>query len=228
MPPTFKLKGGYTTRDPRLDRLVQFDERSRQFPIRALIPDKAKPRSFTWSCPVQLDQGQEGACTGFGVAQEGAARPVKVKDVTDAVAQEIYHRARQLDEWPGEDYEGSSVIAAVKAAQEKGWYPEYRWAFGLDDALLALSYHGPVVIGINWYSGMFTPDSDNTIHVTGDIEGGHCTLLNKINVKKKRVGIHNSWGGDCNAELSWDDLDRLLHEQGEACVPVKRAYGPKA
>ena len=61
---------------PRVfDRLVQFDERSRAFPIRALIDADAKPRSYTWQCPVWLDQGTEGACVGFGVSHEAAARP---------------------------------------------------------------------------------------------------------------------------------------------------------
>lgn len=105
------------------DRVVKFDERSRNFAIIDTITPTT-PRSYTWRCPVNLDQGSEGACTGFAVAQEAAARPVMVKDITNAVAKQIYYRARQLDEWPGENYEGSSVLGAMKAGKEKGWYEE--------------------------------------------------------------------------------------------------------
>lgn len=70
-----------------------------------------------------LDQGQEGACTGFGLAavinylqwrravEGGAAPPEKVS------AGMLYHLARFYDEWPGEDYEGSSCRGAMK-----GWH----------------------------------------------------------------------------------------------------------
>jgi hypothetical protein len=217
-----KLRGGCVTRDPRLDRCVHFDERSRAFPIRALIPTTAKPRGYTWSCPIQLDQGSEGACTGFAVTQEAAARPVVVPGLTNDDARTVYYRARQLDEWEGEDYDGSSVLAAIKAGKELGWYSEYRWAFGLDDVILAIGYRGPVVLGVNWYTGMMQPDRDWYLRVTGIVEGGHAILANQVNVRDRWVGLRNSWGGACNGRITFDDLDRLLHEQGEAVIPTKR------
>lgn len=215
--------------DPRLDRLVEFDERSRDFPVRALLRAPAEafpPRSYTWRCDVWLDQRSEGACTGFATAHEAAARPVKVP-VTEAVAREVYRRARQLDQWPGEDYSGSSVIAAVKAGQERGWYGEYRWAFGLEDLKLAVGYRGPAILGVNWYSGMFSTDRDGFVHATGSVEGGHAVLCHSVNVPGRFFKLHNSWGQDWGvageARISWEDLDKLLREDGEACVPVKRS-----
>lgn len=185
------------------------------------------PRSYTWSCPVNLDQGAEGACTGFAVAHEAAARPVRVPGITNERARGLYWRARILDEWPGEGYEGSSVLAAIKAGQELGWYGEYRWAFGFDDLVLALSYKGPAVLGINWYEGMFNPGADGVIKPTGRISGGHAILANGISVKRRLIRLHNSWGpswglgGGCL--ISWDDLSLLLAQDGEACIPVKRS-----
>jgi hypothetical protein len=213
-----------------LDRRVSFDERSRNYPIRALIAPKV-PRSYTWRCKVNLDQGTEGACTGFSVTHEAAARPVEILSVTNATALEVYHRARQLDEWPGEDYEGSSVLGAMKAGKERGWYDEYRWAFGEEDLALAVSYKGPSVLGINWYEGMFAPDAEGYVHVSGRLAGGHAILCNGYHARTRTYRLHNSWGpawgvgGDCF--ISADDLSRLLHEQGEACIPVKRTK-PKA
>jgi hypothetical protein len=219
---------------PKLDRRVSFDERSRSYPIRALLaPEQiAKPRGYTWRVYTHLDQGQEGACVGFAWAQELAARPAVVAGVTNEVAEALYRQARYLDEWPGEDYDGTSVIAGAKAVTGNGYMPEYRWAFGLQDLILAIGYKGPAVLGINWYTGMFDPDSDGLLHVTGQIEGGHAILADSVNVKKRLIGLWNSWGPDwspingAQAYVGFDDMQRLLDEQGEACVPVQRVRTP--
>lgn len=209
----------------KLDRVVKFDERSRAFPIRALIAADT-PRSYTWRCDVNLDQGSEGACTGFSVSQEAAARPKVVKGITNQIAIEVYHRARQIDEWPGEDYDGSSVLAAMKAGMERKWYKQYRWAFGEADLALAIGRAGPAVLGINWYEGMFDTDAAGMISPTGEIAGGHAILCNGYNVKKKLYRLHNSWGSSwgINGEafISAADMSRLLKEDGEACIPVVR------
>lgn len=207
-------------------RLPSFDERSRNFPIRSLIPALAPRRSYTWKVYTVLDQGAEGSCTGHAVAHEAAARPSVVKGITHATAVQIYYRARQLDEWPGENYEGSSVLAAMKAGTEKGWYTQYRWAFGEEDLALAIGYKGPAVLGINWYTGMSDPDSKGIIKPTGRVEGGHAILCNGYNVKTGLYRLHNSWSADwgINGEcfIAATDLADLLSEQGEACIPVKR------
>ena len=207
------------------DRVVRFDERSRNYPITAIIKE-AVPRSYTWRCRYWLDQGSEGACTGFAVTHEAGGRPVEVPDLTEDDARQVYHRAQQLDEWPGENYEGSSVLGAIKAGTERGWYKEYRWAFGVADLALAVSRHGPAVLGINWYEGMFDPGPDGFIKVSGEIAGGHAILCHGYNVKGDYFKLHNSWGkgwgqnGEC--KISYYDMRRLLTEQGEACIPVVR------
>lgn len=220
--------------DPRLDRRVEFDVRSRQFPIRALLTTEQLERpiySKTWGVPVALDQGSEGACVGFSWAQEIAAHPWPDRAITNDNARAIYHRARQLDEWEGENYEGTSVLAGAKAVQEMGVLREYRWAFGLDDLLRGI-WKGPAVLGINWYTGMFRPDTDGRIQPTGSIEGGHAIMaprmrseLYRFAAERRRLYLYNSWGevdGWPWAWLSWDDAERLLSEDGEACIPVVR------
>lgn len=207
-------------------RLVHFDECSRMFPILSLLPQKAKPRSFTWACDIVLDQGSEGACTGFSVSHEAAAKPCVVPGITNAVAMEIYHRARILDNIPGEDYEGSTVLGAMKAGKERGWYKQYRWAFGEADLALAIGHCGPAVLGIPWYEGMSTPDAGGMIRPSGSIQGGHAILCNGYNATSKIYRLHNSWGkswginGECF--ISAADMKKLLRQDGEACIPVIR------
>lgn len=211
--------------DPRLDRLVEFDERSRSYPIRTLLPTTF--RSYTWRVPVALDQGREGACVGFGWAHEIAARPWADAGITNDYAFAIYRWAQQNDQWPGEDYEGTSVLAGAKAVSE--WLDrivEYRWAFGLDDVRRTLGYRGPVVLGVNWYDGMSEPGSDGFIRVSGNLAGGHCILAYGVSEPGKYVKLWNSWGtgwgqgGACR--ITFADLDRLLNENGDACIPMIR------
>lgn len=207
-----------------LDRLVEFDERSRAFPIRAVVP--AKPRSYTWACAPVLDQGSEGACVGFAWTHELAARPVVVAEASDDLARSVYREAQKVDQWPGEGYEGTSVIAGAKVLGGRGWLSEYRWAFGIDDLILAVGLKGPAVLGINWYSGMFGLDADGYVRPTGRVAGGHAILCRGVSLPMERFLVHNSWGpGWGRSGLAWlafNDAERLLGEDGEACIPVRR------
>lgn len=217
--------------DRRLDRIPEFDARSRLHPIRTLgaVAAAPAPRSYTWRGYSVLDQGQDGACVGFGWAHELMARPVVIKGVTADTARAIYHLAQTLDDVPGENYDGTSVLAGAKAVQQKGFLPEYRWGFNLDDLVLTLGYHGPVVLGLNWYTGMLDVDADGRLHVTGQVEGGHCVLADSVRVSARTISGPNSWGYDWGINgrwtMSWDDIGRLLDEDGEQCVPVRRLKG---
>lgn len=232
--------------DPRLDRREHFDERSRAYPVRALLTSSQlqRPRSYTWSVPsgVVLDQGREGACVGFAIAHELAARPVVVGGVSDAFALQLYRRAQQLDPWPGEAYSGTSVLAGMQAAQELGHFDEYRWAFGVDDAVLAIGYRGPVVFGVPWYSDSYVTDERGWLRVSGTVVGGHAIVGIGVRVLDRNgrrpasfaeldrdassVLLLNSWGRgfgrNGRARVSLRNLDVLLQNGGECVVPVKR------
>ncbi len=217
-----------TTEEPHpLGRLEEFDERSRAYPIRTLLAGITMPRSYTWSCSVQLDQGSIGACVGFSWAAELAARPVVVPSITNTTGLQIYYSAQQADEWPGHDYEGTSVLAGAKTAQMMGYIDEYRWAFSFDDVLLSIGYKGPAVLGIPWYEGMDWPSAGGYIRPTGALRGGHAILANGVSVRTGFVRLHNSWSsswgvnGDCF--ISFEDLRTLLEQHGEACIPVRRS-----
>jgi hypothetical protein len=210
------------------DRIVHYDERSRSFPILADVTGKA-PRSYTWRCGTTLDQGPDGACVGFAWTHEFAARPIEWP-VSASLATEIYHRARQLDDWPGEDYDGTSVLAGAKASLERKYISAYKWAFSLEDLILAVGYAGPAILGLNWHNDMMEVDSRGYVHPTGGIAGGHAILCRGVNLTYKRFTLHNSWGsswglsGDCR--VSFDDMAALLADDGEACIPLGRTALP--
>jgi len=221
-----------------LGRRVQFDERSRNFPSRALpaLGAARSPRSYTWRVGTWLDQGREGACVGYGFAHELAARPVVVPGVTNEVARAIYHDAQRLDPWDGGAYEGAepyyegtSVLAGARALTRLGHYSEYRWAFGEEDLALAVGYHGPAVIGVDWYEGMYdaTREGGFLLRPTGRVVGGHCVLIYGLNLRGGYYRVWNSWGrswgDDGTARITREDMVRLLADDGEACVPVRRA-----
>lgn len=217
-----------------LGRRPEFDERSRNFPITAHpLVAGVGPRSFTWALNTVLDQGSVGSCVGHAWAHELAAKPVVVQGVGSATALAIYHRAQQLDEWPGEypAYEGTSVLAGAKATAEMGRLVEYRWAFGVDELARGVSRAGPAVIGVSWHRDMFDPGADGYVRPTGDVVGGHAILVRGYSVSKRRFLLHNSWGtrfggkGGAPPGCAWidhDDLGALLQAGGDACLPVRR------
>ena len=72
--------------------------------------------------PEILDQGSEGACTGFALAavinfQLAHRNLINARNRERAVSPRmLYEMARKYDEWPGEKYEGSSARGGMK-----GW-----------------------------------------------------------------------------------------------------------
>lgn len=234
MSETIVLKDGTKTQDRRLDRLESFDEESRQFPISSTLDKKKKERSHTWRCNSWLDQKNEGACCGFGICHELAARPSEVQGLTNDYARtKIYWEAQKIDPWdggayPGANprYEGTSVLAGIKVAQKLGWFDEYRWAFTFKDLILGVGYNGPAVLGIKWYNDMYRPDRNGFITPTGGVAGGHCIIANSVDVKKRIFTLHNSWGknwginGECH--ITFDDMEKLIKDRGEVAFFLKR------
>lgn len=210
------------------DRRVYYDERSRNFPIRTLVAEKPL-RSYTWSCPVRLDQFREGACVGFAWMHEFAAKPKAHPAVDNSLARNIYHDAQLIDAWddtPPE--EGTSVLAGAQQMQKGGYLGEYRWCFSIRDLQLAVGYAGPVVLGIWWWTGMMEPGSDGFVTPSGIREGGHAILCNAFSRSKDAFRLTNSWGGRWGAGggcyVNTGDMEKLLLDEGEACVPTVRKW----
>ena len=222
-----KLRDGSEVSDPRLDRLVQFDYRSLHFRAIDAIPQSRRETTVErrrWACDAFLDQGREGACVGFGVSHELAARPAAVRNLSDAFAQQLYEDAKKIDPWPGEDYSGTSVLAGVKVAYQRGYCTGYRWCFSVDEIITALAHSGPVIVGTNWYEAMYEPDEVNAmLEPSGPIVGGHCYLIRGFDLTgEPTFRIRNSWGLDWgrngDAWIKISDYERSLLPDGEAVV----------
>lgn len=228
-----QLKGGFGTSDPRLGRVPQFDVRNKDYNVRKILSeDQTIPVTNKWNVPQYLNQGDQPSCVGFAWSHELCAAPKKVVGITNQTAYDLYKKAQTLDEWPKENYDGSSTLGGVKACQELGFIGAYYWAENAEEVALAISYKGVVVIGINWFDKMFTPNADGIIVPEGNLAGGHEILVRGYNAEKKMFLLHNSWGLSWGisggAWISYDDLDYLLSssQQGDACVPTERFKNP--
>lgn len=209
-----------------LDWVPQHDPKSRAYPVRQLA--RPPQKAVWWAGGPVLDQGSEGACTGFAAAAEAAASPVRVPGVDDAYARQWYEQARALSGMPAE-VAGASVNATMKVGVERGLWESYHWAFGIDDVRAALTV-GPVVIGIPWLSGMYETGPGGIVKVTGAEVGGHSLLLTGWAPAFQRSGEvfrwRNSWGKaygrNGNGYIKALDLRKLLEQNGEAAVPTGR------
>jgi hypothetical protein len=123
------IGGKSVTLDARPDRL---DLRDREFlPLVCSLPPQfptaptlAKYLSSYVKSGLVLNQGKEGACTGYGLASvvnyltwTRALEEKKTKGFRSISPHMLYDLAQFYDEWPGEDYEGSSCRGAMK-----GWH----------------------------------------------------------------------------------------------------------
>ena len=230
----------------KLDWKPSFDARSKEYPIRGLVGKRVTRKDVLWVSGPILNQGREGACVGFGWTDQALSTPnvVNLKTMPKGVpttpqpfAKYVYNTAKTVDEQPGEDYEGTSVLAGAKVMKSLASIAGYAWAFSIDDVIDALIQKGPVVLGINWYDGMYEAPN-GMLTVSGELVGGHCILAIGYTVSSKKFGgqptitLQNSWGprwgSNGLAEILVSDLRKLLKDGGEACLPLKTPYDKKS
>jgi hypothetical protein len=207
-----------------LGRKVSHDPRSLAYPAKTAPLRSVHHRH--WGAA--LDQGRVSSCTGNAIAQALNTTPLRHGRplLTEHDALNLYATATTLDEFPGEYPEvdeGSSGLAVAKAAQQAGLISSYTHAFGLHQALAALVL-SPLIIGVDWYDGMFDVSGTGYIYPTGTVVGGHEIAVIALDVKHASVTLLNSWGPGWGrggkAYLRWDDLDLLLSRQGDVTIPV--------
>lgn len=202
-----------------LGRLHVPDRRDAIYTAAPLVADAAPPsRPFTYwfNSYVPRNQGTTGTCVGHGWSHlvNGRADPY-----------EVYRSAIAIDEFPENDNDiamefGTSVRAGAKAMQELGFLNGYSWAWDLDTATRWLWTSGPVVIGVEWHEGMFERDASGLLWPTGKVVGGHCVLLDGVNMETKKVRGMNSWDWG-PFFMTFDVLEDLIGRDGEVCMPTE-------
>lgn len=148
--------------DVRPDRLDLRDRKYRPrlvnlppcFPSESIVKDLLV--HYQRDCGLILDQGSEGACTGFGLAavinylnwrdefllidSQGNQSLVTNKEKTCVLRvseRMLYNNARIYDEWDGEEYEGSSCRGAMKGWHRHGVCKEGLWPYRNDQGNVA-------------------------------------------------------------------------------------------
>ena len=216
--------------DSRLKRHIEHDSESRRY---AYVPKHYTLTSVvhTRHIPI-LDQGQLGSCTGnagvgaLSIDPMFSVTPKSIKySLDEKGAVSLYSDAEVIDgsgAYPPND-NGSSGLSIAKALKSAGLISGYQHAFTLNDALAAL-VAGPIMVGINWYDRMFTPDADGRVHPAGKVVGGHEIVARELDSLNSRVWFDNSWGAGWGKGgrfyLTYADFGTLLSQQGDVTVLV--------
>ena len=131
--PTITL-AGTSGSAPKLDAMPDpLDFRDQMFsPTLVEVPRRIALGKYREVGVPILDQGSEGACTGFGLStvahylllrRAGDADPLRVS------SRMLYEMAKRYDEWPGESYSGSSARGAMKGWHKHGVCSEDLWPY---------------------------------------------------------------------------------------------------
>ena len=212
---------------------LQFD----QFGL-GRLPQPPDPRDFIWGAAEteevrewryfwdygwRGDQGRTPQCTAYGMLHlvENGPRTWAPRSPGGLVMNpaDLYRLAQELDEIPGTNYDGSTTRGVCKAAKQLGLIGSYWWVPNAPSVIDAIVNGHPVLIGVPWYTGMFTPNSEGVIKPTGRVEGGHLVFLNGANRKRQMIRGLNSWG------MNWGVKGRFWMHQEDLNVLVTQRWG---
>jgi hypothetical protein len=214
-----------------LGRTVSIDERDKKYLIEnKLMLKKTLLKSKFWDADGWWgNQGNTPQCVGYAWAHFIDDGPISHNiphpNINPTL---IYTEAQKYDQWPGENYDGTSVRGGAKYLHKTGKIKSYLWTYDIKVLISTLLTVGPVVVGTNWYHGMFFPNRDGIIKPTGRLAGGHAYVLNGVDTTRQLFRIKNSWGRNWgvsgHAFISFSDMQRLIMQNGEVCLAIENRF----
>ena len=189
------------------------------------------PRRRLWWSPGVWDQRDTSECVAYSTGKWLVGGPVTNR--LPWTLNEFYRDCQRNDEWPGEDYDGTSVRAAFRLLKERGLVSEYRWAFDHPTTLKHVLTVGPVVVGTDWHREMFMPDRWGYVAPDGPVEGGHAWCVVGADQDRRHpltgeVGAYravNSWGINWGQQgrfwITFSHMSRLIKAYGEVATAAE-------
>jgi hypothetical protein len=209
-----------------LGLVIAQDPRNKLYGMREHLPRAAALPEFQyWTCRPALSQ-VGNSCVGYSMRTllEATPRPLAVGEGPSGM--ELYRAALERDHIPGEQDTGTSLLAGAKAAQDLGQIREYVWADTIRDVAEWVLLRGTVVFGTVWLTGMFNPDRNGRLHLTGDMAGGHAYCVYGFHQASGYFRLQNTWSAGWSqrgrAWLWWKDAEDLLFRRvGECLAPTE-------
>lgn len=209
------------------------DDRDRLFTVVRRPVAPGVTYRYWWQAGWWGDQGTTSQCVAYSWAHWLEDGPITQPDPAPILKPSvIYRNAQRIDEWPGEDYLGTSVRAGAKVLRNRGFITEFHRAFTVADIENVLLTQGPMCVGTAWHEGFDLPDGitdrDDALisEITGPMRGGHAYVINGVNRVARIFRMKNSWGRawarSGNAFMTYDVLEQLLADDGEAWIAVEK------
>lgn len=224
-------------REYSMGRLYSRDVRDDEYPVAPMMANRrsALTKRFWYSEGWWGDQGHTPHCVAFSWSHflhDGPRLGSIYRDKKLVDTSVLYCEAQKRDPWPGDCdtplYDGTSVRAGAKVLQDWGFIEEYRWARNADEVIQVILNQGPVIVGTWWKRDMFYPNLQGVVTATGANSGGHAYVINGVNLDTGYFRLKNSWGRHWgrqgHALISISDMDMLIKDYGEACVPLQRRW----
>lgn len=197
----------------------------------ASAPDEAPRNERYYKSGKVLDQGSEGACVGFCGTNFLTATPIgsfpraNIQTLNNH-AISFYKTCQKIDEWPGENYSGTSVSALCKLLKDRGFIETAVMTTSFEEMVRWKLYRGPLMISTPWHEGCYRPNAQGFIRPTGKKVGGHAILDRAITRWRTAVWF-NSWGASFgfggNGYVSESDMRWLISQglRAYAAIQVK-------
>lgn len=133
--------------------------------------------------PKILDQGTEGACTGFGLAAVINLLNAEKDNKFRVSPRMLYEMAKMHDEWPGEDYAGSSCRGAIRGWKNMGVCCEEIWPYDQDS---------PGEISIERASNARSNALGAYYRLSAELNDYHAAL-NEVGAIYVSADVHSGW-----------------------------------